>query len=149
MRLRIFTRGHVRPSVSPYVPFDFWMTNLAYFDDKKSSNEIRIKYTMSDDEVVVYDVPPRNLFDYFPVLFWNHFSAWILHSCHLYRCCTHRFTLLQNPCGACPGSHCTGVWKQSVWSWCTTFSVHHSFLFVDVTNTINKHKKKFDANARI
>ena len=34
---------------------------MAVFEDKKSSNDIIINDTMSDDEVVASDVPPRYL----------------------------------------------------------------------------------------
>ena len=35
---------------------------MAVFEGKKSSNDITINDTMSDDEVVASDVPPRYLF---------------------------------------------------------------------------------------
>ena len=38
------------------------MTNLAIFEGDKSSNDIIINDTMSDDEVVASDVPLRYLF---------------------------------------------------------------------------------------
>ena len=52
----------VRPSVRPYVPCYFRTMNTAAFDGKKSSNDIIINDTISDDEVVASDVPPRYLF---------------------------------------------------------------------------------------
>ena len=59
----------VRRSVGPYVPRYFRTTNMAVFEDTKSSNDIMINDTMSDDEVVASDVPPRYLFLFFsPVL---------------------------------------------------------------------------------
>ena len=51
----------VRRSVRPYVPRYFRTTNMAAFEDKKSSNDIIINDTMSDDEIVASDVPPRYL----------------------------------------------------------------------------------------
>ena len=53
----------VRPSVSPSVrpsslPYYFRTTNMAGFEGKKPSNDIKINGTMSDDEVVTSDVPP-------------------------------------------------------------------------------------------
>ena len=61
MRLRISIRGRVRPSVRssvrPYVPSYFRPTNMVVFEGKKSSNDIIINDTMSDDEVVASDVP--------------------------------------------------------------------------------------------
>ena len=70
MRRRISIRGHVRPSVrpsvrrsvGPYVPRYFRTTNMAIFEGKRSSNDIMTNDTMSDDEVVASDVPPRYLF---------------------------------------------------------------------------------------
>ena len=64
MRLRISIRGRVRPSVGPsvgpsYVTRYFRRTNMAIFESKKSSNDIVNNGTMSDDEVVATDVPPR------------------------------------------------------------------------------------------
>ena len=44
------------------VPCYFWTTNMAVFEGKKSLNDIIINDTMSDDEVVASDVPPRYLF---------------------------------------------------------------------------------------
>ena len=61
MRLRISIRGRVRPSVGPYVPRYFRTTNMAVFEGKKSSNDILNNGTMSADEVVASDVPPRYL----------------------------------------------------------------------------------------
>ena len=77
MQLRIFRRGRVhppvRPSVSPsvgwsirrlvhpsvhsYVQCFFQTTNMAVFENKKSSNNIIINDAMSDNEVVAPDVP--------------------------------------------------------------------------------------------
>ena len=62
MRLRISIKGHVRPSVRPYVPCYFQTTNVAVSEGKKSSTDIIINDIMSDDEVVASDVPPRYLF---------------------------------------------------------------------------------------
>ena len=62
MRLRISIRGHVRPSVRPSVPCYFRMTNMANFEDKKSSNDVMDNDIISDDEVVASYVPPRYLF---------------------------------------------------------------------------------------
>ena len=42
---------------------------MAVFEDKKSSNDIIINDTMSDDEVVASDVPPRYLFIHIRFLF--------------------------------------------------------------------------------
>ena len=36
---------------------------MAIFEGKRSSNDIMTNNTMSDDEVVASDVPPRYLFD--------------------------------------------------------------------------------------
>ena len=41
------------PSVRPYVPCYFRTMNMAIFEDKKSSNDIAISDTISDDEVLV------------------------------------------------------------------------------------------------
>ena len=46
-----------RPSVRPHVPCYFRTTNMAVFEYEKSSNDIAINNTMSDDEVVASDVP--------------------------------------------------------------------------------------------
>ena len=69
MRLRISIRGRVRPSVRPSVgpsvgwsvPSYFRTPNMAVFEGKKSSNDTLINDTMSDDEEVTSDVPPRYL----------------------------------------------------------------------------------------
>ena len=63
MRLRISVRGCVRPSVGTYVPRYFRTTNIALFEGKKSSNDIIINDTMSDDEQVASYVPPWYLLD--------------------------------------------------------------------------------------
>ena len=57
----------VRPSVGPKVrpsvcPVLFLNDEYGHFEVKKSSNDIIINDTMSDDEVVASDVPPRYLF---------------------------------------------------------------------------------------
>ena len=52
----------VRPSVRPSVPCYFRTTNMANFEDKKSSNDIINNNTTSEDEVVASYVPPRYLF---------------------------------------------------------------------------------------
>ena len=52
----------VRPSLRPSVPCYFRTTNIAVFEGNNSSNDVIIDGTMSDDEVVVSDVPPRYLF---------------------------------------------------------------------------------------
>ena len=52
----------VRPYVRPYVPCSFRKTIVAVFEGRKSSDEVIINKTMSDDEVVASDVPPRYLF---------------------------------------------------------------------------------------
>ena len=48
---------------------------MAVFEDKMSSNDIIINDTMSDDEVVASDVPPRYLF---PCTFTDSPSKWIM-----------------------------------------------------------------------
>ena len=50
------------PSIDPSVPSYFRTTNMADFEREKSSNDIIIDGTTSDDEVVASDVPPRYLF---------------------------------------------------------------------------------------
>ena len=40
------------------------MTNMANFEDKKSSNDVINNDTVSDDEVVASYVPPQYLFCY-------------------------------------------------------------------------------------
>ena len=62
MRLRISIRGRVRPSVRPSIPCYFRTTNMAIFEDEKSSIDITNNDTISDDEVVASYVPPRYLF---------------------------------------------------------------------------------------
>ena len=62
MRLRISIRGCVRPSVGRSVPSYFRTPNMAVFECEKSSTDIVNNGTMSDDEVVASDVPPRYLF---------------------------------------------------------------------------------------
>ena len=52
----------VHRSVGPSVPCYFRTTNMAVFEDKKSSNDIINNDTMCDDEVVASYVPPRYLF---------------------------------------------------------------------------------------
>ena len=52
----------VGPSVRPSVPYHFRTTNMVTFVGKKSSNDIIINDTMSDDKVVASDAPPRYLF---------------------------------------------------------------------------------------
>ena len=59
----------VRWSVGPSVPCYFQTTIMAFFKGEKTSNNIK-KGTMSKDEVVASDVPPRNLF----FSFLNYFS---------------------------------------------------------------------------
>ena len=51
--------------VRPSVPCCF-RTSLAVFYGKKSSNDIIINDTISDDEVVTSDVPPRYLYCFPP-----------------------------------------------------------------------------------
>ena len=51
----------VRRSVRPYVTRYFRTTNMAVFEGKKPSNDITINETISADEVVASDVPPRYL----------------------------------------------------------------------------------------
>ena len=51
----------VGPSVGPYVPRYFRKTNMADFEEKKSSNDIKNIGTISVDEVVASYVPPRYL----------------------------------------------------------------------------------------
>ena len=60
--VRRSVRPSVRPSVGPSVPRYFQTTNIAVFEGKKSTNDIKNNGTMSDDEVVASDVPPRYLF---------------------------------------------------------------------------------------
>ena len=55
-------RRSVGPSVGPPVLRYFRATNMAVFEGKKSSNGIINNGTMSDDEIVASDVPPRYLF---------------------------------------------------------------------------------------
>ena len=55
----------VCPSVGPSVPRCFQTTNMAVFEGKKSSNDIIINHTISDDEEVVSAVPPWYSFDVF------------------------------------------------------------------------------------
>ena len=70
MQLRISASGRVRPSVRPsvrrsvrpYVPCYFRTTNMAVFEGEKSSNNIIVSDTMTDDEVVASDLPQRYLF---------------------------------------------------------------------------------------
>ena len=75
MRLRISIRGHVRPSVRPSVgpsvrrsvrtsvgPVLFSNDDYGCFQGEKTSNNIKNNGTMSEDEVVASDVPPRYLF---------------------------------------------------------------------------------------
>ena len=47
------------PSVGPYVPCYLRTPNMAVSEGEKSSNDIIINDTMSDDEVVASDVPLR------------------------------------------------------------------------------------------
>ena len=47
------------PSVRPSVPSYFQTPNMAVFEGKKSSTDIVNNGTMSADEVVASDVPPR------------------------------------------------------------------------------------------
>ena len=47
------------PSVRPSVPRYFRKTNMADFEEKKSSNDIKNIGTISVDEVVASYVPPR------------------------------------------------------------------------------------------
>ena len=54
-------RPLVHPFISPSVPCHFQTTNMAVFEGKKSSNDFIINDAMSDDRVVVSDVPPRYL----------------------------------------------------------------------------------------
>ena len=63
MQLRISLRGHACPSVGPSVPCYYWTINMAVFESKKSSKDIKINDTISDDEVVASDVPPHCLFN--------------------------------------------------------------------------------------
>ena len=74
MRLRISIRGRDHPSVGPsvhpsvrpsvrlsdrlYVPCYFQMMNVAIFEIKNSSNDIKNSDTMTDDGVVASDVAP-------------------------------------------------------------------------------------------
>ena len=57
-------RSSVGPSVGPSVPYYFRTTNMTIFEGEKSSNDITINDTMSDDKVVASYVPPRYLFFY-------------------------------------------------------------------------------------
>ena len=50
------------PSVGQSVPCYFRTTHMAVFEGKKTSNDITIKDTMSDDAVVASEVPLRYLF---------------------------------------------------------------------------------------
>ena len=50
----------VRPSVGLSFPRFYRMTNRAVFEGKKSANDMS-NGTMSDDEAVASDVPPRYL----------------------------------------------------------------------------------------
>ena len=65
MRLRSSISGRVRPSVRPSVGPSVGPSRVifdkAIFEGKKSSNVITRNDTMSDDEVVASDVPPRYL----------------------------------------------------------------------------------------
>ena len=63
----VSVRPSVRPSVYPvlFLNDEIRQTNTAVFEGKKSSNEIVINDTMSDDEVVASDVLPRYLFSCF------------------------------------------------------------------------------------
>ena len=58
----------VGPSVGPSVPCYFRTTNMAVSEGKKTSNNIKINDTKSDDEVVASYIPPRYLF-FYPSLF--------------------------------------------------------------------------------
>ena len=59
MRLRISIRGRVRRSVRRSIPCYFRMTNMAVFEETKSSKDIKSNDTISEDEVLAFDVPPR------------------------------------------------------------------------------------------
>ena len=51
----------VCPSVRPSVPSYFRTPNMAIFEGEKSSTDVVNSNTMSDDEEVASDVPPRYL----------------------------------------------------------------------------------------
>ena len=53
----------VHPSARPSIPGYFPKTNMAIFEDKKKSNDIKINDTIWDDEVIESDVPQRYLLD--------------------------------------------------------------------------------------
>ena len=69
MRLRISVIGRVRPSVRPSVGPSVGRsvshysktTNVVIFEGYKSLNDMTINCTISDDEAVASDVPPRYL----------------------------------------------------------------------------------------
>ena len=73
MRLRISVRGRVPRSVGASVPCYFRTTNIAVFEGIKSSNDIINNGTMSDDEVVASDVPPRYLLKKTKLVFGSFF----------------------------------------------------------------------------
>ena len=67
-----FVGPSVSPSVRRSVLCYFRMTNMAIFEDKKSSNDIINNDTMGNNEIVASYVPPRYLFS-FVLLFFSFF----------------------------------------------------------------------------
>ena len=64
-------------SVRPYVPGYFLRTNKNISEGKNLSNDIIIIETMSDDEVVASDLPPRYLLKHTCVRPRHHLGTFI------------------------------------------------------------------------